>query len=145
MPALIVNYQKKVVVTRLQRFVHQSNDETNLLEEAGTQAAVYNPDFAQRQLEHFFKYTEHSSIEKKIKGAVMGFPDGSGVYLVKRVYVDNCKACWVFTIFCPEYKYCKDFDDSVGFNNYFLNFVDGKKAFAYVDMVNTHGRGTACE
>jgi hypothetical protein len=96
MPSLIANYQKKVVVTRLQRFdnivgqmksMFAADNSGTTLPECCTSADTRNPNFSAKQLEHFFQYAKHSDIEKMTGGALMGFPDGSGVYICQKQFL----------------------------------------------------------
>jgi hypothetical protein len=151
MPALVVNYQKKVVVTRLQKFdsivrqihtTNQANGESNFHEDCCTSADTFSPDFSARQLEHFFQHAKYLNIKKLTKGAVISFPDGSGAYLVKPTLV-AVPEHFIYTIFCPDYKKCEEIDESKITGNNIIGITDSRNYFAYVDLVTMWGYNSA--
>jgi prepilin-type N-terminal cleavage/methylation domain-containing protein len=143
MPALVASYQKHVVETRLKKFYSVFMQTRNMLSIDGelseqpkyTSAGFNNPDFAVTVLEYRFPDVKNLGIKKMKQGAVMAFPDGSGVYT--RVGNIN-RTCNIKSdaqyLFCIDYKKCLELNELQ--TNDRTIITDPKNVFWLDDSVN---------
>jgi hypothetical protein len=141
MPALVANYQKKVLTTRIQKFYSVFSQALNakFAEDGDLDDSmlteINNPDMA----EEFFNvnlkpYMQTIGSKKLTKGIVVGFPDGSGMYLRKfqptaagQRNIQHTHVQW-----CVDYKKCVNIDESKAMEK----VADGKDIFAFWINVN---------
>jgi hypothetical protein len=135
MPALVANYRKHVVETRLKKFysVFLQAIRTNEAENGGFVCdmitSANNPD---EMLEYFNvnygPYMKTVKVEKLSKGVAAAFPDGSGMYIRKNTA--NFAHCTAYTTiaFCVDYKKCENIDETKGDA---LAASDGKDIFGF--------------
>lgn len=138
-PTLINNYQKKLAVTRLEHFSSmmqqaakmRSKDimEGDFVEMQPKEVKAYNPD----DMEKFYKqywlpYVKTVNMTKLTKGLLVEYANGSGAYFQKTYLAPDEKDVTnnSYIIFCPEYKYCKDTDNTYDA----AGSVDGRHSFS---------------
>lgn len=133
-PALVGKHQKKVTAIRLKHFTSVwRNAYTYAVNENGNSLAgnpeAANPD---EMLEYYKmnwgKMIKTIELEKTNYGIIGALANGSGFYIY-RSDANNAD----YLIFCPSYKYCKEFSKTVSsFVGEYL--PDGKNTFnLYVD------------
>jgi prepilin-type N-terminal cleavage/methylation domain-containing protein len=137
MPALMANYRKKVLETRIKKFYSVINQSVRMKQaqdgefDTSMLTAAADPDV---MLEFFNKnyapYLKTTSVEKMTKGLAVGFPDGSGMYLFKtEAYGEwyQTAGC-TYILFCVSYKNCKKLNEA-NFSPHTLS--DGKEVFTF--------------
>lgn len=143
-PSLIAKHQKKVVITRLQKFYTVINQayRSSIAEYGGSDAMlseIPTDKNAQATLdwynEYLSKYIKTISVNKTADGIVAAMPDGSGFGLYQsHIY------------FCTEYKYCTNVlkqNNNRGELLYVL-YLDGKYLFGLNFEKNTINTYSNC-
>jgi hypothetical protein len=135
MPALVTNYQKKVLETRIKKFysvIQQAQNMTKAegLTVPGSFQGTDKADDPESSLEFFDEYlkpyVKTTEVKKLNRGIAAGFPDGSGMYL--RNY-NNTTYVQIHTVFCVDYKECKG--DRFDMSTNYRPPTDGKTSFAF--------------
>jgi hypothetical protein len=134
MPSLVANYQKNVTLTRLKKFYSIQMQSANLLSVDETQrpepvaSSLNNPDFAVAMLEYrYAPYVKNLDIKKRSRGAVMTFPDGSGVYMRKSSFEAVNPTWHEHYFFCVEVKKCMELDETKTVDY----ITDGRSTFVF--------------
>ena len=117
MPALIANYQKKVVITRMQKFYSIMAQAAQMGEETYDQSmftSVGNPDEAMEFFEiNYAPYMKTVSAKKLTKGIVAALSDGSGIYITNGRISSDTNQDLMRSYFCVNYKDCENIDETV--------------------------------
>jgi prepilin-type N-terminal cleavage/methylation domain-containing protein len=119
-PGLVASYQKKVLVTRMQKFYSVMHNAAKLKEaEAGSldysmfATTARDPDL----MLDFFNinlkpYLQTISVKKLTQGIVIGFPDGSGCYMNEGdVTPSGLGRGHSRDYFCVNYRDCENIDE----------------------------------
>ncbi|MDR1327671.1 MAG: type II secretion system GspH family protein [Heliobacteriaceae bacterium] len=134
MPALISNYKKKVLLTRIKKFYSAYTQAYNMKIandgelDVSMLTAIDDPDVATEffnvNYEPYMKIVEKT---KTAKGMAAALPDGSGLYIRKSNFgsVEPSTSA-TYIVFCVEYKKCKSINETPMYN-----FVDSKETFIF--------------
>ncbi len=117
MPVLTAAYQKKVMVTRLQKFYSVFKQAANMkiAEDGALDTSMINVARSPDQMMEFFNtnyapYLRTLSVKKLERGIVAALPDGSGFYMANCVG-DNNGDKGIRPYFCVNYKDCDNIDE----------------------------------
>lgn len=140
LPSLIVNYQKRIVVTRLQKFTSSMKQAHNLIsidepDYAGPLPINYDPAAAR---EWFNKYLKKNlkvlSIKEVADGILVALADGSGFAM----YISD----YPHYLFCVDYKKCENtLNNADNQVTKLETSIDGKNIFFYGYDGNTYAYG----
>ena len=110
MPALIANYQKKVVITRLQKFYStmQQGINTKIAEDGAQDCSMFRTtNDADEVLEfwnvNYAPYVKTVRVDKGERSVKVAFPDGSGMFVSRTGTRDGTCGSTYFA-FSPNYK-----------------------------------------
>ncbi len=133
-PGLVANYQKKVLITRLQKFYNIQVNSANIMESDGecsfanSAALTDSPDFAIEYIDCRYKpYVKNLAVKKLTKGAAIALADGSGVYVNKGSLHEISWYHNLEHVFCVDYKDCENIDENV---ESVFQWPDGKTKFS---------------
>ncbi len=125
MPALTASYQKKVMVTRLQKFYSVMMQVENLKRaqdgalDCSMLTAGQNPDMMLEFIEkNYAPYLNAVKIKKLTKGVAVAFPDGSGMYMAKigtPTAAKNGLCADTRNIYCINYKDCENVTENLSY------------------------------
>ena len=142
LPALIQNYKKQVVETRMKKFYSNINQAIQFSENDNGDKKYWTPanvdEFWDKYLKNYLKYTKVRDIEFVRPRKIIYFADGSGT-IIDIYYTQDSngnilsKTTGGHFIFCPEIKYC----------NWYAEYGDadimGSKVFSFGFWPNTEG------
>jgi type II secretory pathway pseudopilin PulG len=96
MPALVANYQKKVLETRIKKFYSVMQQAVNMkkAEDGALDGSMLAANFSPAEMTLFFDtnykpYLKTISVDAMTRGIIAGFPDG-----FRRVFAKNGCQCW---------------------------------------------------
>lgn len=142
LPTLITNYQKKQTTTKLKYFrslLAQSSAMRNKDTILGTfkgldELTPLSPDAMLEYYEIYWKpYIKTIKYEKKTKGLITEFANGTGAYFIKHSCPGAKAEGCLYILYCTQYKHCQNINEtSVAFQNLlntkniFLFWYDGR-------------------
>lgn len=116
MPALVANYQKKVLVTRMQKInaIWATAGSVLEAEGLGQDRSMLTTNYSLDEIEewwnvNFAEQIKTVNTKKLSRGLTVAFPDGSGAFFYN--YAPSA-GMTVYHIWCVNAKDCMDMDDS---------------------------------